>query len=361
MRYRWDKKGALKMHKDNKGKKLSKWLITGTVSLILAVAAIFSMFHMLSEQGQTAGKINNIPSGACSMFLYYGKLYYTDFEKGLYQFNGPMGKGEKLCEIDIAPGSYAFQYNGNIYFSSSSAIYERSIKDGTTRKLLAGEYLGVNAVGGGRLYYTIGYKEPNIQGFTEYEYHIYDLSNGKDDVLFKKSYDQWLIQGIDEQTIVADAYMQSVRDGQYEQNDFGIFKIDPLSGSYSKISAMRSIDGCISGGRFYFIPAINEKGLWGADLDGSNTVQVKLYGMDKPDYMVTSVTNCGDILYAGTHFDGGNHVVSYNLKTGETNVLTDTSSRICKLITDGSALYVYEAEYPYVEAGNIILIPIKQQ
>lgn len=164
---------------------------------------------------------------------------------------------------------------------------------------------------------------------------------------------------MDGDTVIADAYFQTIINGVAVEDDYGIFKVDPVKGTYHKVTSMRVMEGCMAEDKFYFLPAIKEKGLWSVSLGGGEAKQVTLPGMDKSDYMVDCVTAYGGRLYIGSYYGNHGYVISYDIKTGESRILADTPGRIGKLCTDGENLYAYYANFPYNQEGYIKTVKLK--
>lgn len=349
-------------------KKSFKGLITAAAFFIMFGAIMFSKKYITNLQYKIEG--SSIKNGINSMFIYDGRLFYTDYKNVLYNFDSASGKSKKQSKIDITNRVQVFHYKGCIYYSSGSAIYEKSIKDGALRKLLTGENLGVSAVGEDRLYYSIGYKD-KLGGFSEFEYHIYELSTKKDRVLFKRSHNMWYIMDVKGDVVIADAYMPIVENDIVVGDDAGTYIIELNLEAYKKISSMRALQGCLAQGKFYCIN--NSAQLCSISLENGKITQIQLPYMDKKGYMVDSITIQGDTLYAGVHFDSESkhnkegqfvydeesYAISIDLKTGKKSILKKASSRIYKLCTDGKILYAYESGFPYNEKGNINVIKLK--
>lgn len=363
------KTASLMLKKYNSKKRVQKYFKRFIAAASLLVISVVIITFSLKFLNKSAGCSIN-PKAIKYMFTYNGRMYYINYKNNLYLFDSSSGAGKKQFKINNAK-SWAFE-NGYIYYSDGSSIYEKNLSDGTLRKLLKGQYLGIDAVNGSRLFYSIAYKNKN-GGFSESEYHIYDLLSEKDTVLFKRSNNMWYIYGIEGDTAVADAYMPTVVNNTVVKDDAGIFIIDLKMGTYKKISDMQTHTGCIAGDVFYFM---NQSGqLYSISLDSSISKQLLLPGSDKKGYWVDSIISYGDTLYAGVHYITGWHytnlnngqiiydertyIASMNLKTGKTSILADASNRIYMLCTDGKTLYAYNAEYPNNNKGYIKVIKLK--
>lgn len=361
-------KAGEKSNSETRIKKSYKgFFAAASLFIMIGLIIIFSLKYILSPQKSV--KCAYAPESIHNMFLYDSRLYYTDYKNNLYLFDSSSRKGRKESKIHAADGSQVFEYKGNIYYESGSVIYEKSLKEGTLRKLLTGQNLGIMVVGDGRLFYSIAYKDKN-DGFSEFEYHIYDLCAGKDTVLFKRSNNMWHILDIDGDTVIADGYMPIVKDDVVVgENDSGTFSIDLKTTTYKKFSNMRAIGGCMAGGKFYYKNQSAQ--LYPISLSGSEEKQIQLPGIDKQGYMVDGIMVYGDTLYAGVHYvaawhnengqiinDEKSYITSINLETGKALILADASNRAYNLCTDGKTLYAYDAN-PYNNKGNIIMINLK--
>ncbi len=198
---------------------------------------VFRSFSNISSEndiirsGGIVGKVND-------MHLSGNTLFYTDNGDKLFNFNKLSNAGKFDSNIEITPGSSFFEDKGYIYYSNGKGIFERNIKDNTSKQILTGRNIWLNAVNNGRIFYHIAFQDSKKGGFNEYEIHMYDLSTGKDIVLFNGSEDMWWhILTVDKNIVIADASLK---------NDSGLFFIDLTTGTRIKLSNLRVNNHIIS-------------------------------------------------------------------------------------------------------------------
>ena len=297
------------------------------VSLIAAsfllVAGILGMSikHLANQSDSCGGnKIYN-------MFLSNNKLYYQKSGKILYEYNRSTGKSKIASTLNIKSGSQIFENKGYIYYSNGNTIYQKLLVNDSPKKLVKGKGIWVDIVNDDKLIYHKAYKDNN-GGFSEFEHRIYDLKTGKDSLLFKPSKDFWHFLALSGNKVIADGYLQ---------DDYGIYSIDLVSKTYKKLSNMRSepIDVSIVNDTMYFV----SKGLWSVKMNGDKLEEIPLPAMANKEFMITSVAGYGDTLYVSTACEDKNNLMSLDLKTGKSSVLTEEPNRIWHIRTDGKILY----------------------
>jgi len=332
-------------------------LIAGIASLILvaSVAGVcfnYNVFHPIPKESSINFTNNESSMGGsggdiCEMFLSDGDMYYTDYQDKLLRFNSSAKAGETVSSLEVKSAALVFEDKGFIYYSNGSTIFQNDIGKNTSVPLISGENIGVNAVRNGLLIYGFSYKD--TRGFfTEFEYHIFDLANQKDTVLFARSETLWNFLDFNGDTAIADA---SIKD------DSGLFAIDMTTRTTNKLLDLRVHEGKIINGIFYYT-SHDEQGLWRIALNGDGMAQIPLPAANDPSTFVDRITGYGDYLYVADYFNGENHIIQVNLQTHQTAVIADGLGRVWKLCTDGKTLYAYDTKSPSDKHGNITVIPL---
>ncbi|MDQ2087422.1 hypothetical protein RBH29_13400 [Herbivorax sp. ANBcel31] len=77
--------------------------------------------------------------------------------------------------------------------------------------------------------------------------------------------------------------------------------------------------------------------------------------MNSDCFFIDNITGFGNFLYVATYYNDNNHIISINLKTYDTTILTNGLNRVWKLCTDGETLYAYDS----TNRGRITVIDLK--
>ena len=326
-------------------------LIGASFLLIVSLLGIWGKFSIFSTDKDSCGGTGNV-SSINEMFLSNGNLYYTKSGRTLYQYNNSTGKSKIASIINKTSGSTVFENKGYIYYSNGKIIYQKSLYNGKTKKIAKGKNIGVTMVCNDKLFYSIAYKDSDGKGYSQFEYHIYDLDTGKDNVLFKRCKEMWYPLATDGINLIADGYLE---------NDSGIFVIDLSSKTRKKLSDMRAdpVKGCIINDTFYF----SSKGLWSVKLNGDKLEKIPLPEIDDKTFMITGISGFGSTLYVAASYgtspyDEKNSITAFDLQTGKTNILVNAPKRIYNLCTDGKNLYFYCASLYGDKEGYIKTIPL---
>ncbi len=338
--------------------KYYRQLIIGFASLILVASVVGICFNYnfpppLPKEPRInfanhESSIGGSGGDVCEMFLSGGSMYYTDYQDKLYRFNSPTKAGETVSTLEISYASRVFEDRGFIYYSNASTIFQRDIGKNTSVPLVSGKNIGVNAVRNGLLLYTLAFKDDTSGGFTEFEYHIFDLASHKDEVLFARSKDSWNFLDFDGETAVADAFTR---------NDSGLFAIDMATRTPKKLLNLSVHEGKILNGIFYYT-SHDEPGLWRIGLNGNGMSQIPVPDTNDPSAFVDRITGYGDYLYVADCFNGENNIIQINLQTHQTTILAEGLGSVWKLCTDGKTLYAYDTKSPADMHGDITVIPL---
>ena len=339
--------------------KYYRQLIAGLASLLLVASVVgiclnYNVFSPLPKEPRMNFTDNesSMAGGSggdvCEMFLSDGDMYYTDYQNNLYRYNSPTKAGETVSTLEISYASRVFEDRGFIYYSNGSTIFQRDIGKNTSVPLVSGKNIGVNAVRNGLLIYTLAFKDNTSGGFTEFEYHIFDLVSHKDEVLWARSKDSWNFLDFNGETAVADAFTR---------NDSGLFAIDMATQTPKKLLNLSVHEGKIMNGIFYYTSHV-EPGLWSIGLHGDGLAQIPLPSKNDPSAFVERITGYGNYLYVADCFGGENHIIQINLQTHQTAVIIEGLGPVWKLCTDGKTLYTYDTKSPSDMHGTITVIPL---
>ncbi|KNY28570.1 DUF5050 domain-containing protein [Pseudobacteroides cellulosolvens] len=332
-------------------------LLGGSLAILIVSLGIFVIYGFKQENGadRSVGSENGngiIRSGGIAgkvndMHLSGSTLFYTNHGDKLFYFDKLSNAGKFVANIEITPGSSFFEEKGYIYYSNGKGIFERSLKDNISKQLLTGKNIWLNTVNNGKLFYYIAFEDSKKGGFNEYEIHIYDLSTGKDIVLFNGCEDMWWhILTVDKNIVIADASMK---------NDSGLFFIDIATGTRRKLSNLRVHEGCFLNGKYYYTSQ-EDKGLWGVNLNTGKQEKIPIPGMNKTNFFVDRITGFGNYLYIAAYYNDNNHIISVNLQTHDTTILADGFGRVWKLCTDGKSIYAYDTKSPADMKGEITIM-----
>lgn len=330
--------------------------LAATFVLIVSFISVFINYEInpVDKAGGIVGSVDsNIGAGGtggkvCDMLLSNGKLYYTDYEDKLFCYDSSQNTGKFISNIEITHGAFFFEEDGYAYYSNGMALFKRSLKDNISKQLLSGKNIGVNAVHDGKLFYSIAYKDKSGV-YTEFEYHIYELSTGNDTLLFDRSGDMWHLLAVDKNIVILDAHLK---------NDSGLFSIDLTTGIKKKLLNLRVHEGCIINGKFFYTSQ-DEKGLWTISTAGDKQHKIPIPGESEENFFVDRITGYGNFLYLAAYSNGNNRIISINLQTYDTTILADGLGRVWKLCTDGKSLYAYDTKSPADMEGQITVIDLK--
>ena len=329
--------------------------LISVLAVVIIISIIFVKYKLdIADKRGYTQSVNNVfyvgtaSGNVCDMILSNSKLFYTNYENKLFYYDNSLKTGKLFSNIENSHGSPLFEEGGYIYYSNGKSIFKRHLKDNTSKQLLMGENISVNAVHDGKLFYSISYKE-NDSAFTESEHHIYDLSTNNDSILFDRSKDFFYLLAVDKNTIIADAYLK---------NDSGLFYIDLVSREKKKLLNIRVHEGCIINENFYYT-SHDEKGLWAITTNEGKQRKIPITMDSEEDFFVDRITGYGDFLYIAAYYNGENHIVSIDLQTYDTNILVSGLGRVWNLCTDGQTLYSYDTKSPTDMEGQITVINLE--
>lgn len=310
---------------------------------------VFILFVIILGVTGVISAFSGDDEGVSEMFLSSGSMYYTNYKDTLYRFDNASGKGEIVSKLNIRDGSRVFENKGYIYYGNGSAIFRRSLGLGDTEKLIVGKNIDINLIVGNRLIYSVAYKDANNRSYSQFEYRTYNLLNGKDEVLFKRSEDMWHFFDGQEDTVIADGALG---------DDPGLYIIDLGTETRKKLLDVRVSNGYLANGKFYYnSQPLNS--LQSIDLDSNNCEVIPLPGSDKGNRVIRPITGSGDFLYVAIHFDGEYHLIRMNITSLDTMILAKGFGSVWRLCTDGKKLYAYETNSPSDKKGNITVIPLE--
>lgn len=284
--------------------------------------------------------------GVCEMFLSNGSMYYTDYKDTLYRYDNTLGKGEIVSKLDIRNAGRVIEDKGYIYYSNGSTIFRKNLVSGATEKIIAGKNIGIHLIAGNRLIYGAAYKAADNGGYSQFEYRIYNLATGKDDLLFKRSEDIWQFFNGQGNIVMADGSLK---------DDSGLYVIDLETGIKKKLINTRVSEGYLANGKFYYTsqPLNNLRSI---DLNSENLEEIPLPGSGEENFVIHPITGSGDFLYAAVRFLGKHHLIRMDIKTQDATILADGLGSVWELCTDGNRLYAYDTKYPADKKGNITVI-----
>lgn len=321
-------------------KNAKKVAIIISIFIILCLSAIYGV---ISLNDLNYKRMVGSGGGVCDMFISKEQLIYVDFNQTLYQYDNATGQGKKLSKINIASGASIYKNGDYIYYSDGKSI-SRSTTEGKSQvKLLSGENIYVNAVEGDKLFYDIAFKDSDNKGYSNFEYHIYDLKNKKDTVLFSKSEDMWFIRAASGDKVFADLGSKTAS---------GIYSINLPENTRKKLSDQRPFLGCIVGENFYFSTG-EKRDMWSVNIKDNKMDEIPVPSG------VQHFTGFGDYLYIAVNSNSGNNIISYNIKNRKVETLAKISGVVWKLCSDGKTLYSYDMKFPADKQGSITAIPLK--
>ena len=326
----------------NSLKKLS--LIAASFLLIVGIISV-SAKHVMNSSMPPIKPSSDCCGGSSvsNMFLSDGILYYARSGKTLYRYSNLTGKSRIELTLGNTPSNFILGNKGYIYYSSGSAIYQKSLKNGVSNQIVKAKNIWVDLIGGDKLFYHISYKDSDGPGYSEFEYHYYDLKTGKDNIFSKRSKDNWHPIAADDINLIVDGN---------SQNGAGIFVFDLSTGTRKKLASMRSEQGCIINDIFCFI----SKDLWSVKLNGDKLEKIALLGMDERDFLITDITGLENTIYVATSSAEKNNILALDLKTKNASTLAIGPKRMSRLCTDGKKLYFYCSDF--FEEGYIASIPL---
>lgn len=310
--------------------------IMASAILILGNVGIFSVFSSDDE-------------GVCEMLLSDGSMYYTNYKDTLYRYDNTLGKGKAVSKISIRDGSRVIENNGYIYYGNGSTIFRRSLSSGDTEKLVAGKNIGVYLIVADKLIYSVAYKDADGTFYSQFEYRMYDLMTGRDEVLFSRSETMWHFRDGQGNIVFADSNLKG---------DSGLYVIELDSGKQKKLTDERVSKGYLANGKFYYTSQpLN--GLRSIDLNGKNIENIPLPGNGEGNFFIGEITGFGDSIYIAVHFHGKYQLVRIDIKTQDATILAEGYGSVWELCTDGKTLYAYNTKSPADRKGNITVISLE--
>lgn len=314
-------------------------VLIAAVVLSVLILGIVGIRNLVAGNGE----------GVCEMFLANGSMYYTNHKDTLYHYDNTLGKGKIVSKLNIRNAGKVIEDKGYIYYDNGSTIFRRNLSSGVTEKLIAGKNISIHLIVGDRLIYGAAYKASDNGNYSLFEYKMYNLVTGKDEVLFQLSEDFWQFFDGQGNIVIADGSLQ---------DDSGLYAIDLETGIKKKLINTRVSEGYLANGKFYFTSQpLNS--LRSLDLNGENLEEIRLPGNNEENFVIHPITGSGDFLYVAVHFLGKYHLVRLDLKTQDATILADGFGAVWELCTDGNTLYIYDTKSPADKKGNITVISLK--